>query len=211
MCLWIVQGTLCQTRRFSQGERSYWPTEREGERRIPSCLWRKAQFISSFDKNDSQSWTKFLCQIICLHCYCFPSVVEIGKEKSSVPAYDYWEEFVYLVWSEKSFTPAWDMSITGGLVRMALTAEIQSVVTYDGFSTRSQPILYSSLTSLFNIPDQRWANFHWRWEERRDTVTYFKWLKLSGRVWVKKEKLIGLKCTIKAGFDTIVFQSKLCW
>ena len=36
------------------------------------------------------------------------------------------------------------MSITGGLVRMALTAEIQTVVTFDGFSTRSQPILYSS-------------------------------------------------------------------
>ena len=28
--------------------------------------------------------------------------------------------------------------------RMAMTAEILTVVTYDGFSTRSQPILYSS-------------------------------------------------------------------
>ena len=52
--------------------------------------------------------------------------------------------FVYLEPGEKNFTCAWDMSITGGLVRMALTAEIQTVVTYDGFSTRSQPILYSS-------------------------------------------------------------------
>ena len=70
------------------------------------------------------------------------------------------------------------MSITGGLVRMALTAEIQSVVTYDGFSTRSQPILYSSPSAspaylIFQIKGEPTFTGDER-EEREDTVTYFK-------------------------------------
>ena len=67
------------------------------------------------------------------------------------------------------------MSITGGLVRMALTAEIQTVVTYDGFSTRSQPILYSSPAYLiFQIKGEPTFTEDEREEGREDTVTYFK-------------------------------------
>ena len=60
------------------------------------------------------------------------------------------------------------MSITGGLVRMALTAEIQTVVTFDGFSTRSQPILYSSPAYLiFQIKGEPTFTED---ERRRDTI-----------------------------------------